>query len=62
MWKRIQYYEWADLVPYLAFFLTFGVFVVMSVRAIRLRREQALELAHLPLEDAPTSKPRAKHD
>ena len=62
MWKRIQYYEWADIIPYLAFFLTFGVFIVMSVRAVRLRRDQALELAKLPLEDSPATKPQSEHD
>ena len=51
MWNRIQYAEWADIVPYLAFFFTFGVFLVMAVRALCLRRDQTKRLASLPLEE-----------
>ena len=51
MWDRIQYADWADIVPYLAFFLTFGVFLIIAVRALFMRREKAQEMAELPLQD-----------
>ena len=54
MWKRIVYAEWADIIPYLTFFLTFGVFLILAVRALMMRRSQAERMAHLPLEDEPT--------
>ena len=53
MWKRIVYAEWADVVPYVAFFLTFGVFLVLFTRTLMMRKPQAQRLANLPLEDTP---------
>ncbi len=53
MWKRVIYAEWADVVPYIAFFLTFGVFLVLAVRALLMRRKVAERMAQLPLEDQP---------
>ena len=51
MWQRIIYAEWAEVVPYLAFFLTFGVFLILALRALLMRRAQAERLANLPLEE-----------
>lgn len=59
MWKRIIYAEWAEIVPYLAFFLTFGVFLILSIRALTMRKQQATRLAHLPLEDQPAESPNS---
>lgn len=53
MWKRIVYAEWAEVVPYLAFFLTFGVFLILAVRALLMHRKDAHRLACLPLENNP---------
>ena len=53
MWKRIIYGEWADVVPYIAFFLTFGVFLVLAIRTLMMRKKHAARLAHLPLEEQP---------
>ena len=51
MWNRINYDEWANAVPYVAFFLTFGVFLILAVRAALMRRTHAEHMASLPLED-----------
>lgn len=55
MWKRIIYAEWTDVVPYLAFFLTFGVFLILATRALLMKKSQARRMAELPLQD--TSSP-----
>ena len=57
MWKRVTYAEWADWVPYLAFFLTFGVFLVLVVRAILMRKTRVRHLANLPLDRPPGREP-----
>lgn len=51
MWKRIEYADWVDLVPVLAFVLTFTVFVVLVARAFLMKKDDLNELAALPLED-----------
>ena len=57
MWKRIVYADWAEVIPYIAFFLTFGVFLVLAVRTILMHRRQAERMANLPLEDSPETIP-----
>lgn len=60
MFKRIIYDEWTTLIPLISFWFTFGVFMIITVRALFLRKETISRLEQLPLEDeAPThSTPR----
>ncbi|WP_395718682.1 hypothetical protein [Prosthecobacter sp.] len=51
MYKRIIYDSALDWVPYLAFGVTFAVFLIFVVRAIRLRKDSADKLSRIPLED-----------
>ena len=51
MFKRLVLEDWHYAIPYISFALTFGVFVVMVVRAIRMKQDKADHMAHLPLED-----------
>jgi hypothetical protein len=51
MYKRIIYDSALDWVPYLAFGVTFAVFLIFAVRAIRLRKDSAEKLSRIPLDD-----------
>ncbi|MEM1294919.1 MAG: hypothetical protein AAGH89_06105 [Verrucomicrobiota bacterium] len=56
MFHRIDYEQWTSLVPFAAFFVTFGVFVYFVVRAVRLSRKEAEYMAQLPLQEKPEFK------
>ena len=61
--KRISYDEWTEVVPIIAFILTFGVFVFFVVRAFRLHRDEAGRMASLPLDLEPANANREEnHD
>lgn len=51
MFKRIIYDDWTSIVPLISFWLTFGVFLAITVRAVLLKRKTVQRIAHLPLED-----------
>lgn len=53
MFKRILYEDWASIVPIIAFAVTFLVFLVATIRALRIRPEERSRLAALPVEDDP---------
>lgn len=62
MWKRIIYADWAEAVPYVAFFLTFGVFLVLAIRALLMRKKKAEHMARLPLEGHTPPEESAEQD
>lgn len=51
MYKRLIYDSALDWVPYLAFGVTAGVFLIFVLRAIKLRKESADKLSRLPLDN-----------
>jgi len=51
MYKRIIYDSALDWVPYVAFGVTAAVFFFFVIRAIKLRKDSADKLSHLPLDD-----------
>ncbi|MEM0967224.1 MAG: hypothetical protein AAGJ81_13850 [Verrucomicrobiota bacterium] len=51
MFKRIQYAEWQEILPILAFLISFLLFLVIVLRAVRMRKEKAEVMANLPLEE-----------
>ena len=54
MWNRIEWADWAPLMPIIAFVLTAGVFVILVTRTILMKKDDVDHKAHLPLEgDAP---------
>ena len=57
MWKRIAYEDWMPVITALAFFITFTAFLIFTIRAIRLRREERDRLAALPLEPETSAQP-----
>ncbi|MCW1886848.1 hypothetical protein OKA04_19060 [Luteolibacter flavescens] len=52
MFKRIILDEWANLVPMVAFGVLFTVFLVTTLRAIRLKPDEQKRMADLPLQDS----------
>ena len=53
MFKRLNFDLWQDVLPVLAFIVTFVVFLLVLARAIRMSHDQAEHLAHLPLDPEP---------
>ena len=52
MFKRIILEDWANLVPMIAFGVLFLVFLVTTLRAIRLKPAERERMARLPLSDS----------
>ena len=50
MFNRVSYESWHDIVPYIAFGVTVLVYLTMSFRGLRLRKEKATEMSRLPLD------------
>lgn len=55
MFRRVLYENWHDVVPIVAFVLTFAVFVVAFIRALLMRKDTIDAMALLPLDDAPVA-------
>lgn len=51
MFRRIIHEHWHDLVPVIAFILTFAVFIVAFIRALLARKEAVAHMAALPLDE-----------
>lgn len=52
MFKRIILEDWANIVPMIAFGVLFLVFLVTTLRAIRLKPADRERMAKLPLSDS----------
>lgn len=52
MFKRVVHEEWTSMVPMLAFGVMFTVFLVTTIRALRLEKSERERLATLPLKDS----------
>lgn len=51
MFKRIIYDDWTSVIPLISFWLTFSVFLAISVRACFLKKKTISHMENLPLED-----------
>ena len=49
MFKRVFHEDWTTIVPIIAFIITFTFFVVVMVRAARMKKAKQDHLASLPL-------------
>jgi hypothetical protein len=54
MFKRIVHEDWVSIVPMIAFGFLFVVFLLATVRALRLRPSERERMATLPLDDSPS--------
>jgi len=52
MFKRVILEDWANIVPMIAFGVLFTVFLVTTLRAIRLKPAEQKRMADLPLQDS----------
>ncbi|MEZ0387676.1 MAG: hypothetical protein ACAI34_11450 [Verrucomicrobium sp.] len=50
MFRRLVHEHWHDVVPVIAFVLTFAVFIVAFVRAVLAKKETIQHMAVLPLD------------
>jgi hypothetical protein len=53
MFKRVIIEDWAHIVPFVSFFIFATVFVLVTLRAMRLGKAERQRLASLPLQDNP---------
>ena len=51
MFKRVILEDWANIVPMIAFGVLFTIFLVTTLRAIRLKPAEQKRMADLPLQD-----------
>ncbi|MEM6916133.1 MAG: hypothetical protein AAF491_06155 [Verrucomicrobiota bacterium] len=51
MYRRVSLESWVEIVPYLCFALIAGAFLVIVVRALRMKKADIDHLSHLPLKD-----------
>lgn len=51
MFKRIIYDDWTSIIPIISFWLTFGVFIAICIRALLWDRSRVETMKQLPLED-----------
>ena len=51
MFKRIIYDDWTSIIPLISFWLTFGVFLAITVRALFLKKSTVNHMENLPLEE-----------
>lgn len=62
MFKRIQYAEWQEILPILAFCISFLLFLLIIIRAIRMRKERAEKMANLPLAEETKTQDSPDHE
>ncbi len=51
MFKRIFHEDWTAVVPIIAFLITFVFFLIITIRAVRMKKETRQHLSSLPLQD-----------
>ena len=54
MFKRVFVEDWAQIIPIISFCIFAVVFLLVSIRAMRLRKPERERMASLPL-DGPTT-------
>tara|TARA_R100000027_G_scaffold50114_4_gene38794 strand:- start:10905 stop:11087 length:183 start_codon:yes stop_codon:yes gene_type:complete len=53
MFKRIVYDNWTQIVPIISFWLTFGVFLAITLRALFYKKDYIRHMGNLPLDESP---------
>ena len=60
MFKRVFLEDWAQIIPAISFCIFATVFLLVSIRAMRLRKSERDRMAALPLEGTPKSNSQHK--
>lgn len=55
MFKRILYDNWTTIVPIISFWLTFGVFLAITIRALLFKKDYVQHMGNLPLDESSSS-------
>ena len=53
MFKRVFVEDWAQIIPIISFCIFAVVFILTSIRAMRLGKHEREHMAHLPLDGSP---------
>lgn len=61
MFHRVIHENWTAIVPIISFVITAGVFLFVSIRAIRLPKNRREELASIPLDGNPKNPSSTDH-
>lgn len=59
MFKRIIYDDWTSIIPLISFWLTFGVFLAITVRALVMKKSTVHHMEDLPLAEDDNSTTQA---
>lgn len=51
MFKRVVLEEWQMVIPYICFALVSGVFLIIVIKAVRMKRSEIDRISSLPLKD-----------
>jgi len=62
LFKRVINEDWVESIPFIAFFIFAGVFLFVTLRALRLGEGERKRLAALPLDDHPEDPNHLKSD
>jgi hypothetical protein len=57
MFKRVFVEDWAHIIPVISFCIFFTVFMVVTIRAMRLGKAERERLAAMPLEEPSENHP-----
>lgn len=62
IFSRLQFEDWALVIPGIAFFIFFSVFLYIALRVTRMPRKKAKHLAELPFEEDEKQIPASHHE
>lgn len=51
MYRRVNLEGWQEFVPYLCFALIAGAFILILIRALRMKKSEVEHLSNMPLRD-----------
>lgn len=54
MFKRVLVEDWVHIVPVLSFCIFFSIFIIVTIRALRIKRSERERMAAMPLESDPS--------
>ncbi len=52
MFHRVLHEQWTSIIPVISFVLISGVFIVATIRALRMKQGESQHLSSLPLDDS----------
>lgn len=56
MFQRVNHADWTEIIPIIAFWMLFLVFLLGTIRSLMIKKPEAERMAALPLDDSPPSR------